>query len=181
MLSLPVGSVTDALGQVDSVAHRGYCPKGVHQGPVRARDAPPVLVNRITRGVKRGCAPGRSNHGREVTAAEQGVFRPTDTRSVLSALLIAERSPLGANVDDPVADDEATLGADHVAGAVILDEGRAGMLRALHEGRHLHVFRAVPGLEPDVRSTLYVVAMGYGEWGNNRFQFWQLAQGRLSR
>ena len=138
---IPVGPVADALCQVDSVAHRGYCPKGVHQGPVRAGDASPVLIDGVPGGVERGGAPGRPDHGREVAAAEQGVLGPADTRPVLSALLVAERPPLGADVDDPVPDDEAALGADHVAGAIVLDEVGARMLRALHDGRHLRLLR----------------------------------------
>ena len=45
-------------------------------------------------------------------------------------LFAAEGAPLGSDVDDAVADDEAALGADLVAGAVVLDQRRVRVRRA---------------------------------------------------
>ena len=65
------------------------------------------------------------------------IFGSSDTRSVIASFLVRERSPLGADIDDAIADDKATFGANHVARAIILDHGRIWMLRAHYSCGHL--------------------------------------------
>ena len=115
-----VGSVGDRFGQVDPVGHRRDGPERVDESPVRAADGAAVGVERLAVSVEPGGAGRRADHGGEVAAAEESVLGTADARSVVAAFLVAESSPLRADVDDAVADDEAALGADHVSGAVVL-------------------------------------------------------------
>lgn len=85
-----------------------------------------------TKRIEGGGPCARPNHRTEVATAEQRVLGPTDTRRVHSGLFVAERTPLGAHVDDAVADHQATLAADHVARPVVLDE-RGVRMRIAHD------------------------------------------------
>lgn len=81
--------------------------------------------------------PGsRPDHCRQIAAAQQRILRTADTRRIDARLFVAERAPLGADIDDTVADNEAAFGADHVAGAVVLDQRRVRMRVAAHPIRH---------------------------------------------
>ena len=80
----------------------------------------------------------KGNGSGELRTVEQRVRAVSDTRGVVAALVvIRERAPLGACVDNAIAKDETTVAADHVAGGELLDQVRWEDLAVLAD--HLHV------------------------------------------
>ena len=57
---------------------------------------------------------------------------------VFTTFVVAECPPLRAYVNDPVPDHQSTLGADHIARAVILDQRSVRMGRTVHLAAGAH-------------------------------------------
>ena len=102
-----VGSVGDGLGEVDPVRHIGDGSEGVDEGSVRAAAAgggPPVVVESVASGVEASRTCAGSDHGGEIAASKERVLGTSYTRLIFSSSLTRERSPLRADINDPVAD-----------------------------------------------------------------------------
>lgn len=127
-----VGPIDNGFGQVNAIGHRGYLLKGWYEGAIRAAHGASVLVLGCSKGVK-GCGScARTNYGGQVAATEQRILRSTDTTGIHAALLVAKGTPLGAHINYAVPNHQTTLGANHIASPVVLDERRFGVCVAAH-------------------------------------------------
>ena len=83
-------------------------------------------------------AVAEGNGSGKLGAVEERVCTISDTGWVVAALvIIRERAPLGACVDNAISENESTVAADHVAGRELLDEVWWEDLAVLAD--HLHV------------------------------------------
>lgn len=83
-------------------------------------------------------AVAEGNGSGELRAVEEWVRTISDTGWVVAALVvIRERAPLGACVDNAISENESTVAADHVAGRELLNEVWWKDLAVLAD--HLHV------------------------------------------
>lgn len=102
------------------------CPK---QRKIRSATPLGLLTSKR---IERSWSCAGADHCGQIASAEQWILRSTDTRRIDAGLLVAERSPLGTDIDNPIAHDQPTLGADHIARSVVLNERRIRMCIATH-------------------------------------------------
>ena len=73
------------------------------------------------------------NRRRQIGAIEERIFWRANTRWIGARAFIVERAPLCADVNEPIADNEAAICANDVARSMILDEIGVRMIWTLQK------------------------------------------------
>lgn len=131
-----LGRIGARLGQADGVAVRANLLVRRHEvlGALVMR----CLVLRALQVATATRAIAKRNRGGELRPVQQRVRAISHTRRVIVALVIVcKRTPLGARVDDAIAQHEAARAADHVARGKLFNQVGRVLLALLAD--HLHV------------------------------------------